>query len=202
MIGLVDALQSLLAFVRALWELIGEWLHGEWQLNRHRLTVRTTGVDPKQVLSHRGGALKAFCDGSVIASGGCGIAVFYTDGHPLNCHGGFDPCGPPADSNLAELVALFFAVLHHPRGQHLSVFSDSAHALRLIESFSVGHHASGGSTKRQKRQGRAPDPRELCVGRALHWLLRLRHAQSCFFKACRSSAVDSSAVGCSAVGSL
>ncbi|KAL1523420.1 hypothetical protein AB1Y20_018360 [Prymnesium parvum] len=159
------------AILRALLDLASEALCGERLLGRDRLTVNVKGVDPHQLLSSKGEQLKAFCDGSVLQDGRCGIAVFYTDGHPYNFHGGFAP-SPPASSNLVELVALLWALLRHPRGQHLTVFSDSAHALRVVERLST----------RAPPPRRPLEPREAAVARVVHWLLRLRTAQTCFFK--------------------
>lgn len=166
---------------RALMTLLYELLFGVRLLSRQRLMVNTKGVDPHQLLSSKGGQLKAFCDGSVLQSGQCGIAVFYTDGHMLNYHGGVVP-GGAADSNLVELVALFCAVLRHPRGQHLTVFSDSAHALRLVDKLSESPERSSSGNRARRRQRPPSEPREACVVRVLHWLLRLRTAQSCFYK--------------------
>ena len=39
--------------LRALVELLTEWLFGERRLSRHRLLVNTKGVDPHQLLSTR-----------------------------------------------------------------------------------------------------------------------------------------------------
>lgn len=175
------AVRLLLAVPRAVAELAGEALLGERLLRRDRLTVSSRGVDPHHLLSSKGATLKAFADGSVLESGACGIAVFYSEGHPHNYHGGFLPI-PRASSNLVELLALFWAVLHHPRGQHLSVFSDSAHALRLVEKAACATEKQQPNTRARRRPPPPSEPREACLVRAIHWLLRLRKAQTCFFK--------------------
>ena len=103
----------------------------------------------------------------MLAGGGCGVAVFYNDGHMCNAHGSFQcPESIKPDSNIAELAAIYWALMcasrgltpcapawihfpgscsrlhaclfivttivhlrHHPRGQHLSIFSGRAWAL-------------------------------------------------------------------------
>ena len=154
-------------------------------LGRDQLVVRTKGVDKALIGSQKGKELKAFVDGSVIASGACGFAVYYSDGHPLNCSGRIDTKGERTESGLPELAALFWTLMHHPRGQHLSIFSDSMHALNVVavlsddESLQPRKAGRGGTAGR-----RCPtlDARELRLARVVWWLLRLRYAQTCFYK--------------------
>ena len=109
------------------------------RLGRENLSVRSKGVDKTLLLSPRGKHLKAFVDGSVSEDGAsCGIGVYYEDGHPYNFQGGFACAhGGRAQSNLAELAALFWALWKHPRGQHLTIFSDSMHALQVVQAASA-----------------------------------------------------------------
>ena len=159
------------------------------------LAVRTKGVDKKLLLSAKGEGLKAFVDGSVVNEGdSCGFAVYYADGHPLNHSARLAPgAGGRADSGLPELAALFWVLLHHPRGQTLAVFSDSEFALRVVQSTSadpIGEQGGGGTTRHRQRLKKsaavarqpALGAREAAIACAIGWLLRLRSAQTSFFK--------------------
>ena len=126
------------SLLSALLELLIELLFGAPRLGAHRLQVRAKGVDRAHAASSKGRGLRAFIDGSVQPDGSCGFSVFYHAGHPLNAHGRFEPAPCAPDSNLAELVALFWALVQHPRGQYLTVFSDSAHALRCVQLLEEG----------------------------------------------------------------
>ena len=192
MVGYVAAL---VLRVRALLTLLCELCAGSRTLGRERLSVRTKGVDRQLLNSDKGRVLKAFVDGSVLAhedGAPCGFAVFYADEHPLNFHGRIDlGRGPPAQSNLTELAALYWALWQHPRGQQLSIFSDSAHALRVVQSVS-GEPPDAQQCKRARRahasdsggSARLPklDAREAALALAIAWLLRLRTARTCFYK--------------------
>ena len=141
---------------------------------------RARSVQPTRRLARAGlaqdrrcGELRAFVDGSVLADGRMGLAVFYARGHPSNFHGGFDAAPAAPDANLAELAAVFWALAHHPRGQQLLVFSDSAHALRSVQMLLT---AGGGAS------WAGADARWRPLVRAIHWLLRLRSAPTSFFK--------------------
>jgi RNA exonuclease 4 len=130
----------------------------------------------------------------VLSSGACGFAVFYGDDHYLNMHGSIDCGESPAESNLAELAALFWALRRHPRGQTLAVFSDSAHALRAVQALCEESDEPKGSRKRRgratgddhtpaaPRSGPRLDQREQALVRAIGWMLRLRTAHTSFFK--------------------
>ena len=189
----------LLASFRALLVLLRELLFGPRLLPSRRLQIR--GVDRAHAASSKGRELKAFIDGSVQLKGTCGFSVFYHAGHPLNAHGRFEPAPSSPDANLAELVALFWAVANHPREQHLTIFSDSAHALRCVQALAengaeggVGGGGGGGGGRgsggRKRGRRQAPPPRPAQVNdvrwapiiRLIWWLLRLRTAQTCFFK--------------------
>ena len=168
-----------LAVLRALLELLAEALFGSARLDKTRLTVRVKGVDVKQLNSKRGVELKAFTDGSVLASGGCGLAVYYSDGHPYNFSGGFVASEP--DANMVELAAVCWVLLHHPRSQQLSIFSDSARALKVVSSL-ADVDQRGEPRSRKQRLTRAISPEDASLARVVQWLLRLRTAQTNFFK--------------------
>jgi len=170
---MASTLSTLAAVARALATLVSELLLGNSRLEPSRLSVRPRAVSHAQAHSTRCGELRAFVDGSVLADGRMGLAVFYARGHPSNFHGGFDAAPAAPDANLAELAAVFWALAHHPRGQQLLVFSDSAHALRSVQMLLTD---SGGAS------WAGADARWRPLVRAIHWLLRLRSAPTSFFK--------------------
>ena len=165
---------------RALLELLAELLFGAPQLDPHRLQIRTKGVDRAHAASSKGRGLKAFVDGSVQPDGTCGFSVFYHSGHPLNVHGRFEPEPSAPDSNLAELVALFWVLVQHPRGQHLTVFSDSAHALRCVQP--LAESPGTGARQNQPASRLVDDVRWASIVRLIWWVLRLRTAQTVLVK--------------------
>ena len=163
------------------------------RISKDRLAVRTKGVDKSLLNSQRGRQLKAFVDGSVLASGDCGFAVYYGEGHPLNCSFRIDTRGERTESGLAELAALFWTLMHHPRGQQLSIFSDSMHALNVVQSVceeeaQLQSQPEQQPSKKQAKRGgggrRCPtlDVREARLAMCIWWLLRLRTAQTAFYK--------------------
>ena len=188
------AVQYGAALLRALWTLTIELLCGGLPLGRARLLLRTKGIDRTLIHSPKGRDLKAFIDGSVLESKACGCGVYYRDSHYLNFSGGFAATSVTPTSNLAELAALYFALVRHPRGQHLSIFSDSAFALRVVQAASVDADTELGSTavarKRSRRAGGSAsattcptlNPCERSLAQCIWWLLRLRTAQTCFYK--------------------
>lgn len=184
-------MQSVVALLRACITLLAELVFGRLPLDGARLSLRTKGIDRSLLNSLKGRDLKAFVDGSVLEDGSCGCGIYYRDGHYLNFSGGF--AAASASSNLAELAALFFALLRHPKGQHLSIFSDSAFALHVVQSVSTEAECdlstSAAARKRNRRAGRINaiacpklDSREQAVAHCVWWLLRLRTAQTVFYK--------------------
>ena len=149
-------MQSVVALLRACITLLAELVFGRLPLDGARLSLRTKGIDRSLLNSLKGRDLKAFVDGSVLEDGSCGCGIYYRDGHYLNFSGGF--AAASASSNLAELAALFFALLRHPKGQHLSIFSDSAFALHVVQSVSTEAECdlstSAATRKRNRRAGR------------------------------------------------
>ena len=188
----MHAFTVLSAYVRAIYTLIVELITGSLPLDRMRLSLRTKGVDRSLLHSQKGLGLKAFVDGSVLESGGCGFGIFYTDGHYLNHSGSIDAGGSKPNSNLAELAAVYMCLLRHPRGQSLSIFSDSAFALRVVQHASEVADANSGSSaaarKRRKKDGDVAaacprmEPREQAVAECIWWLLRMRSAATVFYK--------------------
>ena len=83
----------------------------------------------------RGGKLAAMVDGSVQGSASA-IGIWYEQGHPLNFSRRING---PADNNRAELAAVFWALLRHPRSEVLTLYTDNTHVLaRLRTAASVG----------------------------------------------------------------
>ena len=162
------------SLLSALLELLIELLFGAPRLGAHRLQVRAKGVDRAHAASSKGRGLRAFIDGSVQPDGSCGFSVFYQAGHPLNAHGRFEPAPCAPDSNLAELVALFWALVQHPRGQHLTVFSDSAHALRCVQPLEEGPTpvAEDGAKRRPPPPSLPSDARWTPIVRLIWLVLR------------------------------
>jgi len=81
----------------------------------------------------RSGKNTAVIDGSV-QKGVLSIGVWYGEGHPLNFSGritGND------DNNRAELAAVYWAVLHHPRVEPLCLFSDSSHVVDCMRTLAL-----------------------------------------------------------------
>lgn len=190
-VGPAGNMESVVALLRACITLLAELVFGRLPLDGARLSLRTKGIDRSLLNSLKGRDLKAFVDGSVLEDGSCGCGIYYRDGHYLNFSGGF--AAESASSNLAELAALFFALLRHPKGQHLSIFSDSAFALHVVQSVSTEAESdlstSAAARKRNRRTGRVNantcpklDSREQAVAHCVWWLLRLRTAQTVFYK--------------------
>lgn len=190
-----SVVEYVVAIVRALLTIFDTLLHYLRPLSTHRLKVRTKGVDKTLLHSTRGQHGRAFVDGSVLRDARCGLGVYYGDGSASNGAGGFDAGAPTPTSNLAELAALYWVLRHHPRGQHLSVFSDSAHALRVVQAAGgaggAGDDDAAGGGVRKARRGRGQhdtatcprlDAREDGLALAIWWLLRVRTAQTCFYK--------------------
>jgi hypothetical protein len=198
----------------ALLELLRELLSGSRRLPRARLIASSRSVDRLRIASSRHvHGCTAFIDGAALSDGRCGVAIFYTAGHPLNTHAALDlPDGAPADSNLAELAALVHCLLRHPRHEPLIVFSDSEHALRCAEAVAAPEAVEGRvgrktGTRRRRQgggnggvclpgsnpldpQGRCtPDPtrdaRWGCVVLLIHLVLRLRRAPTALYKVWR-----------------
>lgn len=147
-------------WLRALLELLRELLSGVRRLPRARLIASSRSVDRLRVTSSRhANGCTAFIDGAALSDSRCGLAIFYTAGHPLNIHGALElPDSAPPDSNLAELAALAHCLLRHPRHDPLIVFSDSEHALRCAEAVAApeaidGRSCRGAGSRRHRRVG-------------------------------------------------
>lgn len=177
----------LVALLRACLNLVQLQLLGETRLGRRRLQV-IRSVDKVGIASaSRDQETVVFVDGAVLASGSCGIGVYYSFGHPRNAHGGFVcPEGVQADSNLSELAAIYWVLVRHPCELPLSIYSDSAHALRCVEAIADEEATQGLSSRARRRQASAAttvsDERWSSLVWLIHALLRLRRAPTRFCK--------------------
>ena len=133
----------------------------------------------------------AFVDGAVLPGGRCGLCVYYSSGHALNAHGSVvRPEGIAADSNLTELAAVYWALLHHPCHLALSIYSDSAHALRCVEVIADEEAKQSMSSRARRRKtadavgvtAAITDDRWRSLVWMIHALLRLRRAPTRFCK--------------------
>jgi len=190
------------AWLGALLELLYEVLLGERQLPRTRLMTSSRAVDKTRIVSARNAnGNTAFIDGAVLSDGQCGVAIYYVAGHTLNTHGRLElPDGAPSDSNLTELAALAHCLLRHPRHQPLTVFSDSAHALRCTEAIAAPDAVQGGGARRKRGEAKSGvaatgaatpprtandptrDPRWGALVLLIHLLLRLRRGPTSLYR--------------------
>ena len=180
---LLASARLLVVALRSIIELLVELLFGPARLDRSRLTVQR-GVDRVQLGAAKACDFKAYTDGALLCDGRAGIGVYYSDGHPRNASRRlqFAPSVPP-DANIAELAALFWVLEHHPRGVELTVFSDSAHALRAVEALADDARPprirGGGNSGSRSRAIAEQGARYVT---AIHWVLRLRTARTRFCK--------------------
>ena len=93
------------------------------------------------------GGTVAYVDGSVAATGAMGAGIFYGIGHPLNRSvrlrqwwSDSGACSPMeqtgeaiGDPNLAELGAVYLALLFHPPDQPLTLCTDSLFVLQQMQ---------------------------------------------------------------------
>uniref|UniRef100_A0A061SM62 RNA exonuclease 4 n=1 Tax=Tetraselmis sp. GSL018 TaxID=582737 RepID=A0A061SM62_9CHLO len=80
----------------------------------------------------QGGHNIAMVDGSVLKSSAA-IAVWYKQGHPMNAS---VRISGQCDNNRAELAALFWALLRHPRAQPFTIHTDSSYVIHVMRRLS------------------------------------------------------------------
>ena len=121
-----------------MWELLGELLEAAaaaWRLARgrgeplHRVAVE---LAPAGGFGTRPAGHAVHVDGSVTAAGAAGVGVWHGAGHAGNAAGHLGVGN--ASNNVAELAAIYWALLRHPRGARLTVYSDSRHALAQLRA--------------------------------------------------------------------
>jgi ribonuclease HI len=130
----------------------------------------------------------AYVDGSVAADSAMGAGIFYGVAHPLNrsvCLRQWWRCdsdGLPdaeegrGDPNLAELGAVFLALLFHPAHQPLTLCTDSMFTLQQLQWLTDQPDGHGAG---RARVGAGPPsgwrhPRFAAVLEAIAWLAYLR----------------------------
>ena len=159
-----------------MWELLGELLEAAaaaWRLARgrgeplHRVAVE---LAPAGGFGTRPAGHAVHVDGSVTAAGAAGVGVWHGAGHAGNAAGHLGVGN--ASNNVAELAAIYWALLRHPRGAKLTVYSDSRHALAQLRARS----AAGAFCRRSSERG-AP-----LLLNAVLLLLFLRRAPTTFRK--------------------
>jgi RNA exonuclease 4 len=77
----------------------------------------------------------AYVDGSV-NRGFAGIGIWYGVGHHLNYAAAIPAAA--ADNNVAELIAVFVALIRHPRDARLAIHTDSRACATTLESLASG----------------------------------------------------------------
>ena len=111
-----------------------------------------------------------YVDGSV-NQGAAGVGVWYGSGHRLN----FAAALPTdaADNNVTELLAIFVALLRHPRHARLAIHTDSRVCMTTLEML-----ASGAPL----RLFRPSTPSHRDLVRALRWVLFWRTGRTVVHK--------------------
>ena len=77
------------------------------------------------------GSAAVFVDGSVTQGKPAGVGVWYGVGHPLNFAAAL-PSPTFDDNNLAELAAVFVALIRHPRRAPTKIHTDSAYVIQTL----------------------------------------------------------------------
>ena len=77
------------------------------------------------------GSSAVFVDGSVTRGKPAGVGVWYGVGHPLNFAAAL-PSPTFDDNNLAELAAVFVALIRHPRNAPMKIHTDSAYVIQTL----------------------------------------------------------------------
>ena len=77
------------------------------------------------------GSAAVFVDGSVTQGKPAGVGVWYGVGHPLNFAAAL-PSPTFDDNNLAELAAVFVALIRHPRNAPMKIHTDSAYVIQTL----------------------------------------------------------------------
>ena len=133
------------------------------------------------------GSAAVFVDGSVTQGKPAGVGVWYGVGHPLNFAAAL-PSPTFDDNNLAELAAVFVALIRHPRHAPMKIHTDSAY---VIQTLDPDRRPTLKRLKRLKRRPSSPARRRSgdasaaarrALTRAARLLLRWRAAATSFRK--------------------
>lgn len=112
----------------------------------------------------------AYVDGSV-NRGAAGVGIWYGAGHRLNFAAAV-PDGA-ADNNVAELIAVFLALLRHPRHARLAIHTDSRACMRTLERLAAGDAV---------RSFKPSTPAYRSLLRAVRWVLFWRTGRTVVHK--------------------
>lgn len=139
------------------------------------------------------GSSAVFVDGSVTRGKPAGVGVWYGVGHPLNFAAAL-PSPTFDDNNLAELAAVFVALIRHPRHAPMKIHTDSAY---VIQTLDPDRRPTLKRLKRLKRRPSSPARRRSgdasaaarrALTRAARLLLRWRDSAPTSFRKVRGHA--------------
>ena len=170
--------ETLRVVVPALWSLLVAILRGDVARRvRANLTVSRHPKAGGGGGGHRGSNNRTRADDGVVYVDGsvnrgvAGVGIWYGAGHHLNYAAAIPAAA--ADNNVAELVAVFVALIRHPRDARLAIHTDSRACMTTLESL-----ASGGKTR-----DLAPrDPACRALLDALLWVLFWRENRTVIHK--------------------
>ena len=129
--------------VPALWSLLVAILRGDVARRvRANLTVSRHPKEGGGGGGHRGSNNRTRADDGVVYVDGsvnrgvAGVGIWYGAGHHLNYAAAIPAAA--ADNNVAELVAVFVALIRHPRDKRLAIHTDSRACMTTLESLASG----------------------------------------------------------------
>ena len=135
--------ETLRVVVPALWSLLVAILRGEVARRvRANLTVSRHPKEGGGGGGHRGSNNRTRADDGVVYVDGsvnrgvAGVGIWYGAGHHLNYAAAIPASA--ADNNVAELVAVFVALIRHPRDARLAIHTDSRTCMTTLESLASG----------------------------------------------------------------
>ena len=165
--------RTIIVFVPALWSLLVAWATGgvESKVRANLSVSRGGGARGGTNAWTRADNGVAFVDGSVTHDGAAGVGVWYGRGHSLNFAAAL-PAGTE-DNNVAELCAVFLALVRHPRRARLTIYTDSRACMSTLESLAAGTSVD---------EFRPFSPAHRALLRAMRWVLFWREARTIVHK--------------------
>ena len=132
------------------------------------------------------GSAAVFVDGSVMSKP-AGVGVWYGVGHPLNFAAALRVKPTFDDNNLAELAAVFVALIRHPRNAPMKIHTDSAYIIQTLNpdrspTMNRCRRSSSSRATLGRRVSRASAAARAPLTRAARLLLRWRAAATSFRK--------------------
>ena len=135
--------ETLRVVVPALWSLLVAILRGDVARRvRANLTVSRHPKEGGGGGGQRGSNNRTRADDGVVYVDGsvnrgvAGVGIWYGAGHHLNYAAAIPASA--ADNNVAELVAVFVALIRHPRDKRLAIHTDSRACMTTLESLASG----------------------------------------------------------------